>query len=374
MSKPLDSRTQDPKSQDPDPIQGVPDLGPGLRLHLNENTGGCSPAVVEAVRAFTAEQLALYPDFSAAVRETAAFLGVPPGTIVLTNGLDEGILLTSIAYLLPRAPRALVELGALDVAPSGVPEVVVALPTFDPYLHAATSMGARIVSVPATADFSFPVDAVLRAVTPNTRIVYVNNPNNPTGQPVSLEAIRRIAREAGHAIVFVDEAYHDFMPENFLAEAAAHPNVVIGRTFSKAFGLAGMRVGVLVASPAVLEPVRRAMPLFNLNVVAVAALRATIADPSFRARYLDQAAQSKSLVYAACEALGLRYWRSAANFVLIDGGPRARGIVDGLIARGVFVRDRTADPSCPNCFRLTTGVVAHTRRAVAALEAVCAAR
>src|SRR5512134_1715906 len=157
-------------------IQGIPDFGPGLRLHLNENTGGCSPKVVDAVRAFTGEQLALYPDFGAAVTEAAAYLGVDPDRLVLTNGLDEGILLASIAYLLPRAPAALVELGAPDVAPSGAADVVVALPTFDPYLHAAKAMAARIVSIPATPDYAFPVEAVLRAITPNTRIVYVNNP------------------------------------------------------------------------------------------------------------------------------------------------------------------------------------------------------
>jgi len=355
-------------------IQGVPDLGPGLRLHLNENTGGCSPKVVDAVRAFTAERLALYPDFTGAVTDTAAFLGVDPEGLVLTNGLDEGILLASIAYLVPRAPRGLVELGALDVAPSGLPEIVVALPTFEPYLHAAKAMGARVVSVPAAPDYAFPLDALLRAVTPNTRIVYVNNPNNPTGQPVARDAIRRVAREAGHAIVFVDEAYHDFMPENFLAEAPEYPNVIVGRTFSKAFGLAGMRVGVLIAAPAILEPIRDAMPLFNLNVVAVTALRAAIGDPAFRAWYLDQTAQSKALVYAACQRLGLRYWPSAANFVLIDGGEKAREIVAGLISRGVFVRDRTEDPSCRNCFRLTAGVVEHTRKAVETLEAACGAR
>ncbi len=353
-------------------VQGVPDLGPGLRLHLNENTGGCSPAVVDAVRSFTAERLALYPDFVAAVQETATLLGTTPDRIALTNGLDEGILLTSIAYLLPRAPRALVDLGAPDLAPTGVAEILVALPTFEPYLQAARAMGARVVSVPATPDFSFPVEAMLRAITPNTRIVYVNNPNNPTGQPIPLDAIRRVAREAGHAVVFVDEAYQDFMPENFMAEAADYPNVLMGRTFSKAFGLAGLRVGVLSASPSLLEPIRKVMPLFNLNVVAVAALRAAIGDPTFRTWYLDQAAQSKALVYETCDRLGLRYWKSAANFVLIDGGDNAAAIVNALIARGVFVRDRSADPSTPNCFRLTAGVVEHTKTALAALEAVCA--
>ena len=352
-------------------IQGVPDLGPGLRLHLNENTGGCSPKVVEAVRAFDAQQLATYPDFRDAILETAAFLGVDADRIVLTNGLDEGILLASIAYLGHRTPEALVERGAPLTVMPGTPEVVVAQPAFEPYLATAHAMGARVVSVPAGPDYAYPVDAVLKAITPNTRIVYVNNPNNPSGRPVPKASIRRVIREAGHALVFLDEAYHDFLGENFLAEAAEYPNVIVGRTFSKAFGLAGMRVGVMIASPAVLAPVRRAMPLFNLNVVAVAALRAAIADTGFRAWYVAQATESKELVYAACERAGLRYWKSGGNFVLIDGAGRVRELVDGMIAKGVFVRDRTRDPACPNCFRLTTGVVEHTRHAAETLEALC---
>src|SRR5688572_21331315 len=254
-------------------IQGIPDLGPGLRLHLNENTGGCSKKVVDAVHAFDGAALALYPDLRDAVMETAAFLGVDPDRIVLTNGLDEGILLASIAYLGQRTPTALVELGAPLTVTSGAPEVLVAQPAFDPYIHAAQAMGARVIAVPPGANYSFPLEGMLRALTPNTRIVYVNNPNNPSGQPIPKDAIRRIARDAGHALVFVDEAYHDFLGDNFLSEAGDYPNVLVGRTFSKAYWLAGMRVGVLIGSPEVLQPIRKVMPLFNLNVIAVAALR-----------------------------------------------------------------------------------------------------
>ena len=341
-------------------------------MHLNENTGGCSQKVVEAVRAFDGPALATYPDFRDAIFETAAFLGVDPEHIVLTNGLDEGILLVSIAYLGNRTPEALVELGAPLTVMSGAPEVLVAQPAFEPYIHGAHSLGARVVSVPPGPDFAFPLDGMLRAITPNTRLVYVNNPNNPSGQPIPKDAIHRIARDAGHALVFVDEAYHDFLGDNFLSEAADYPNVLIGRTFSKAFGLAGMRVGVMIAPPEILAPIRKCMPLFNLNVVAVAALRAAIGDPAFRTWYLAEANASKQLVYAACDRAGLKYWKSAANFVLIDGGARARQLIDGMIGNGVFVRDRTQDPATPACFRLTTGVVEHTRRAVAALEALCA--
>ena len=139
-------------------IQGVPDLGPGLRLHLNENTGGCSEKVVAAVRAFDGHALALYPDFRDAILETAAFIGVDPDRIVLTNGLDEGILLASIAYLGHRTPEGLVTLGAPLTTMSGAAEVVVAQPAFEPYIHGAHSLGARVVAVPSGADFAFPLE------------------------------------------------------------------------------------------------------------------------------------------------------------------------------------------------------------------------
>lgn len=355
-------------------IQGLPDPGEGLRLHLNENTGGCSPIVADAVRAFDGKALALYPDYKRAILEAAAHLGIDPDCVVLTNGLDEGILLACIGYLAPRAPAALVDAGASPVAPSGQAEVIVVLPAFESYAISAKAMGARVVALPHDRGFEFPLDAVLRAVSPNTRLIFINTPHNPSGKPVPKTTIRRVVEHAGHALVFVDEAYHDFAGEHFLDDARQYPNVVIGRTFSKAYGLAGIRIGLLIARPAVLEPMRYVMPVFNLNVVAIAALRAALADRAFMPWYVAQVNESKALVYAALDRLALRYWRSAANFVLIDGGDRARSIVDGLHERRIFVRDRTTDPHCPNSFRLTTGVVEHTRDAIRGLEELCGAR
>ena len=146
-------------------IQGMPNLGPGLRLHLNENTGGCSPAVLAAIHAVSMEDVATYADYEGAVRDMAAYLGVDPDWLVLTNGLDEGLLLAAIAYLMPRAPEALVALGAPPLAVSGLPEQILMLPTFEPYVINAVALGARTVAIPCGADFEFPVDAVLAAVT-----------------------------------------------------------------------------------------------------------------------------------------------------------------------------------------------------------------
>lgn len=353
-------------------IQGMPNLGPGLRLHLNENTAGCSARVLAAIRATSPLDVATYPDYEAAVRETAEYLGVDPEWVVLTNGLDEGLLLTAIGYLVHRAPEALVELGATPTTLSGQPEQILALPAFEPYVINAVALGARTIALPMDAHFAYPTEAVLAAVGPNTRLVHVNTPHNPTGQTVAEADVRRIAEHAGHAVVLLDEAYHDFHGSHLLHLARAYPNVIVGRTFSKAHGLAGMRVGVLIAPPALLAPIRYVMPLINLNAVAVAALRAALTDTEYVPWSVAQATASKALLYEALTRLGLTYWKSAANFVLVHGGDRTPELVRGMIARGVLVRDRSKEPGCAGCFRVTAGVVEHTRAAIAALEALCA--
>ena len=353
-------------------IQGMPNLGPGLRLHLNENTAGCSPRVLAAIRAMTPLDVSTYPDYEAAVRETAEYLGVDPDWIVLTNGLDEGLLLTAIGYLGHRAPEALVTLGATHTPPSGLPEQILTFPAFEPYTINAKALGARTVALPMDDQFAYPTQAVLAAVGPNTRLVHVNTPHNPSGQTVAEADVRRIAERAGHAVVLLDEAYHDFHGSHMLHLTREYPNVMVGRTFSKAHGLAGMRVGVLIAPPALLAPIRYVMPLINLNAVAVAALRAALTDTEYVPWSVAQATESKALLYEVLTRLDLTHWKSAANFVLVHGGERTPDLVRGLIARGVLVRDRSKEPGCAGCFRVTAGVVEHTRKAVAALEALCA--
>lgn len=353
-------------------IQGMPNLGPGLRLHLNENTAGCSPRVLAAIRAMSPLDVSTYPDYEAAVRETAQYLGVDPDWLVLTNGLDEGLLLTAIGYLGQRAPDALVALGATPTTLSGVPEQILALPAFEPYAINAKALGARTVALSMDANFAYPVNAALAAIGPNTRLVHVNTPHNPSGQLVSEVDIRRLVERASHAVVLVDEAYHDFCGVNVLPLVREYPNVMIGRTFSKAHGLAGMRIGILIAPPALLAPIRYVMPVMNLNSVAVAALRAALTDTDYVPWSVAQATESKALLYEALDRLGLAYLKSGANFVLVNGGDRTPALVRGMIARGVLVRDRSSVPGCAGCFRVTAGLVEHTRLAVAALEELCA--
>jgi histidinol-phosphate aminotransferase len=336
-------------------IQGIPRPGDGLRLHLNENTGGCSPRVLDAVRALTAEQLAAYPDYRAAVLACARHLGVDPDWVLLTNGLDEGLLLLALARL-----------GA-DKTPGA--EAIVPVPAFDPYFAAVAAVGATAVRIPPGEEFAFPLDAVLRAVSTRTRLVYLNTPNNPTGQEISREALRAVAEAAHGAAVLVDEAYVEFARESFIDDLPRYRNTVLGRTFSKAYGLAGMRIGCLVAHPDTLAPIRAVTPVLNLNVVAVTAMQAALEDTTFLPRYAAQVRESKARLYAACRRLGLEHWESAGNFVLVRVGDRVAEVMKALGERGVHVRDRSRDPHTPGCVRITAGIVAHTEAAINALEA-----
>jgi len=160
--------------------QKPPELYAGLRLHQNENTGGCSPRVLAALAGLSAEQIGFYPPYAAATDAVAAYLGVPPDRITLVNGLDEGIMALAVACL-----RA--SIGGLQL------EAVVPEPAFEIFRFDTAVAGGRLVQVMPRADFTFPLDEVLRALTRQTRVVFVTNPNNPTGVAVPLDAIRTLA-------------------------------------------------------------------------------------------------------------------------------------------------------------------------------------
>jgi histidinol-phosphate aminotransferase len=344
------------------PYQKPAELYDGLRLHQNENTGGCSPRVLEALRSLRAGDVSVYPPYSAAIDACARHFGVPADSIALVNGLDEGLMGIAIAYLRSSA-------GGF------VPEAIIPEPAFEIFAFDTEVVGGRPVPVMPRADFSFPLEAVLGAITPQTRVVFVTNPNNPTGVPVSLEDIKRVAEAVPEeAIVFVDEAYADFAGTTFIPDLPSYENVVVGRTFSKAFGLAGLRIGCLVGAASRLDPIRLVTPVYSVNVAAVAGLRAALEDRAYVDEYLRQVEASKALLYEACERLGLTYWPSRANFVLVRAGDRLRELLDGAAARGIYLRDRSTEPGCDGSVRIATGIVEHTKQCIAAIEeALCVA-
>lgn len=340
------------------------DLYDGLRLHQNENTAGCSPRVLAALARLRPDQISCYPPYTQAVAACATHLGVPPGQIALTNGLDEGIMATAIVHLRSSGDAVM-------------PEAIVPQPAFEIFELSASVVGGRTIRVPPRPDFTFALDGVLAAISPRTHVVFLTNPNNPTGATMSSDDIKAVARRlpAG-AVVFVDEAYADFAGgRTFVPHLAAFPNVIVGRTYAKAYGLAGLRLGALVGVPETLHAIRRALGVYSVNVAASVAVQAALDDPDFIDDYLRQVDESKALVYAACARLGLHCWKSDANFVLVRIGGDAARVVAQAAARGIYLRDRSKEPGCAGCIRITTGIVEHTRRGLAVLEEVlCAAR
>jgi len=334
------------------------ELYDGLRLHQNENTGGCSPRVLEALARLRPDQIGFYPPYAAATERVARYLGVPADRIALTNGLDEGIMALSVSYLRPSAGNPL-------------PEALVPEPAFEIYRFDTAVAGGTLVQVMPRPDFAFPIDDVLAAITADTRVVFLTNPNNPTGAMMPLEAVRSIARRVPKgAVVFVDEAYAEFSGVTFLPELASFPNVIVGRTFSKAYGLAGLRIGCLVGAPEALDRIRHAIPVYSVNIAAVVAVQAALDDPAFLEDYVRQVNASKALMYAACDRLGLSYVPSGSNFVLVCAGDRTPALVSGALARGVYIRDRSTEPGCTGCIRIGTGIVEHTERCIAVMDEV----
>jgi histidinol-phosphate aminotransferase len=173
----------------------------------------------------------------------------------------------------------------------------------------------------------------------------------------------------------VDEAYYDFCGDTALPLIDAYPNVIVGRTFAKAQGLAALRVGALMGTPDALGPFRAVTPPYSLNVAATVALRAALTDRERLDWYVAEVTKSRDLMYAFCARHGFQTWPSGANFVLARVGPQSAALVRFLAERGVFIRDRTGDPGCDGCVRVTTGVVSATERCISVMEEfLCGAR
>jgi histidinol-phosphate aminotransferase len=338
-----------------------PEAAPGgLRLHLNENTRGCSPAVIARLRELDPTVASVYPDYSRVIERTAEWFQVSPDEILLTNGMDEGLFCATIL--------------ALRGITGG--EGIVIEPAFDVYESCVSALAGHVRRATFRDDFTLHGSDVLRLVNDRTRIIFVNDPHNPSGARIEESTIAEIAAGAPGAVVFVDEAYVEFASGSFVPRALADfTNVLVGRTFAKAYGLAGLRIGALIGPSSLIAEMRAIVPPFSLNSFAAEALVTALADRSYTDAYIAQSVASREMIDDYCRTRGIRAFSSHANFVLVRIGPDARLVATGMAARGVFIRDRSDEPGCEGCVRITAGFVEDTRRALAALEeALCDAR
>jgi histidinol-phosphate aminotransferase len=331
-----------------------------VKLASNENPLGVPDSAKKAMAA-AVEDLGRYPDANGFELKSAlaARYSVPMDWITLGNGSNDILELAAAATLTPGR------------------SCIYAQHSFAVYALATQARGARPIVVPAYK-LGHDLDAMLEAIAPDTALIYVANPNNPTGTHLKAKAIDSfLARVPSRVVVVLDEAYNEYLPPELRVDSTAwvrrYPNVIVSRTFSKAFGLAGLRVGYGLAQQELTDLMNRVRQPFNVNTVAQAAAVAALADDAFLARSYELNLRGMQQLTAAFEALGLEYVPSVGNFVLVKVGPAAR-VYQELLKRGVIVRP-VANYGLPEWLRITVGLPEENAVFLRALpEALAAAR
>jgi histidinol-phosphate aminotransferase len=201
-------------------------------------------------------------------------------------------------------------------------------------------------------------------------LIAIANPNNPTGTVTPAADLRRIVSSAPDAAVLMDEAYFEFYGQSMLPQRKDLPNLFVARTFSKAYGLAGLRVGALAGDADQMRAVRRVCSPYNVNAVALACVPQALSDRTYVQQYVSEVLESRSRLETALGASGIQFWPSQANFVLSRVG-MATSFVEQMRRRGILVRDRSSDPGCEGCVRITLGPREHTDRLLNALQETC---
>jgi histidinol-phosphate aminotransferase len=324
-----------------------------IKLASNENPYGCSPAVKEAIMK-QLDDLALYPDgYARLLREkVAAHLGVNEKQLIFGNGSDEVVQIICRAFLSPST------------------NTVMAAPTFPQYRHNAVIEGAEIREIPLV-DGRHDLEAMLNAIDEQTRIVWVCNPNNPTGTYVNEQELTSfLERVPSHVLVVLDEAYYEYVTANDYPQTVPllrqYDNLMILRTFSKAYGLAALRIGYGIASETLIRDIEPAREPFNTSSVAQAAAVAALDDQAFIRECVKKNKQGLEAFYRFCEENGLRYYPSQANFILIDFGIEGNEVFQYLLERGIIVRSGNA-LGFPTSVRITVGSEEQTERIITVL-------
>jgi histidinol-phosphate aminotransferase len=321
-----------------------------MRLDFNENTIACSPKVKEVLGRISAGALTRYPEREPVERIVAEHLGVAAEQVVLTNGVDEAIHVLFETFL---------EEGD---------ELLLPVPTYTMYEVYASATDARAVTVQAAGDLQFPFERLVDAITSRTKIVAIANPNSPSGSVATREQILEIARRSPDAVVLVDEAYFHFFGESVMDLVEKVPNLVVARTFSKAYGLAGLRLGVLAGPIELMKWVRRVLSPYSVNSLALACLPPALEDTAYLDWYVGEVRAARGEFEAALDEVKIRRWPSVANFVLVEIGARHSDFVQLMSAAGVLVRDRSNDPGCDGYVRITIGTREQMREAAVVLR------
>ena len=328
---------------------------PMLRLDFNESTVGPSPRVVDAIRALSPDAYAAYPEYAGLNEAFAASLGIVAEHVEAFNGVDAAIKAIFDAYG---------EKGATFLTTT---------PTFGYYEPCAEQQGMVVDAVPYPGDLTFPLAAIADKLRSAPRLLFVCNPNNPTGTLLDPEAIVALARSAPDTLVVVDELYVAFTGQSVIPRALGLDNVVALQSLSKAAGLAALRLGFAIGPRAVLDRLRRVTGPYDINMFAVVAGKAALADAGHMERYVAEVLTAKAWTVGELKRRGIRHFAEGGNYMLVWPPGDCETVVQGLRDRGILVRSMAHKPVIDGSFRLTIGTSEQMQRFIDAFVDVTGA-
>ena len=320
-----------------------------VRLDFNENTSGCSPAVIRALSKISAKQFAMYPEYQKATARIARYFGVNAKELLLANGGDDALRVFFDTF---------VESGS---------HILICEPTFPMYRYYAEIFGARIDVVRYGKEMEFPLDDVIAALNKTPRVLFIANPNNPTGTLVYPDALRKILSVAPRTAVVIDEAYAEISGFTVVPWLRKFPQLFVARTFSKATGIAGLRLGAVMACAESLSLLRRAMPPFPVNLAALVAAEAAVDDRRTIRRYVAEVKRLRAWLEAQLKTLGVKTYPSAGNFLLADFGPKGPALFKKLERQGILLRERSRE-FAPGFVRITIGTQPEMQKLLKAIR------
>jgi histidinol-phosphate aminotransferase len=321
-----------------------------LRLDFNESMVGPSPGVVEAIRRLPPAAYATYPEYAGLTEAFAASLGIPAQHVEAFNGVDAAIRAIFDAYG---------ERGETFVTTT---------PTFGYYEPCAQQQGMVIEAVSYGEDLGYPLAEIGKQLEAAPRLFFVCNPNNPTGTMLPPAALLALARGAPETLVVVDELYVAFTGQSVIPAALELPNVIALHSLSKTAGIAALRLGFAIGHPTVLDRLRRVTGPYDINMFAVVAGQAALADSDHMRRYVDEVAAAKAWTVGELQRRGVRYAAGGGNYLLVWPPRDCERSVSALREAGILVRSMAGKPLIDGSFRLTVGTRADMERFMSAFS------
>ena len=323
-----------------------------IRMDHNENNWGCSPKVVEALKNINVLNISVYPEYEKLINKLSKHLGVPFQNVIVTNGSDDGIRSIIETYI---------EKGS---------EVVIPVPTFTIFPQYFKLKQAEIVEIPYHNDLSFPVKEILNAITDKTSMIVIVNPNSPTGTLIQRDELIKVLQSAKNAIVVLDEAYSHYARTTNLQLVRDFSNLFVLQTFSKAYGLAGLRLGYVISAKENIENLRKVILPYSVNTLAVIAGSAALDDQGHLQKVINEMEGEKEFLYSELEKLGIETHRTETNFILAKTGKWTDRISQKLKNKDILVKNLKSYPLLEGFCRITVGRREENQKLIESLKEV----